>query len=47
MDPEFQVSDIVRISKYKNSIAKGNTDSSEEVFVIKETKCYSMDICYQ
>ena len=38
-DPKFQVSDHVRISKYKNIFAKGYTSNwSEEVFVIKEVK---------
>ena len=36
-DPKFTVGDHVRISKYKNVIAKGYTPNwSEEVFVIKE-----------
>ena len=38
-DPKFKVGDHVRISKYKNIIAKGYTPNwSEEVFVIKEIK---------
>ena len=38
-DPKFKVGDRVRISKYKNSFAKGYTpNSSEEVFVIKKVK---------
>ena len=38
-DPKFQVSDHVRISKYKNIFAKGYTPNwSEEDFVIKEVK---------
>ena len=38
-DPKFQVSDHVRISKYKNIFAKGYTPNcSEEVFVIKKVK---------
>ena len=38
-DPKFKVGDHVRISKYKNIIAKGYTSNwSEEVFVIKEIK---------
>ena len=36
-DPKCQVGDHVRISKYKNIIAKGYTPNwSEEVFVIKK-----------
>ena len=38
-DPKFKVGDHVRISKYKNTIAKGYTSNwSEEVFVIKEVQ---------
>ena len=38
-DPIFKIGDIVRISKYKNTFAKGYTPSwSEEVFVIKKVK---------
>ena len=38
-DPKFKVGDHVRISKYKNSFAKGYTPNwSEEVFVIKKIK---------
>ena len=38
-DPKFKIDDIVRISKYKNIIAKGyNPNWSEEVFVIKKVK---------
>ena len=38
-DPEFEVIDHVRISKYKNIFAKGYTlNWSEEVFVIKKVK---------
>ena len=38
-DPKFKVGDHVRISKYKNILAKGYTPNwSEEVFVIKEIK---------
>ena len=38
-DPKFKVDDHVRISKYKNSFAKGYTPYwSEEVFVVSETK---------
>ena len=37
--PKFKVSDNVKISKYKNILAKGYTlNWSEEVFVIKEIK---------
>ena len=36
-DPKFKVGDHVRISKYKNILAKGYTPNwSEEVFVIKK-----------
>ena len=38
-DPNFKVSDHVRISKYKNIFAKGYTPNwSEEVFVISKIK---------
>ena len=38
-DPKFEVSDNVRISKYKNIFAKGYTPNwSEDVFVIKIVK---------
>ena len=38
-DPKFKVGDHVRISKYKNTFAKGYTPNwSEEVFVIKKVK---------
>ena len=38
-DPKFQVSDRVRISKYKNIFAKGYIENwSEEVFVIRKIK---------
>ena len=38
-DSKFKVDDHVRISKYKNILAKGYTPNwSEEVFVIKEVK---------
>ena len=38
-DPKFKVGDYVRISKYKNIIAKGYTPNwSEEVFVISKIK---------
>ena len=47
-DPEFQVGDHVRISKYRNIFAKGYIPNwSEEIFVIKNVKKYStMDKCY-
>ena len=38
-DPKSKVGDHVRISKYKNILAKGYTPNwSEEIFVIKEIK---------
>ena len=38
-DPKFKFGDIVRISKYKYTFAKGYTpDWSEEAFVIKKAK---------
>ena len=38
-DPKFEIGDIARISKYKNSFAKGYTSSCpEEVFAIKKIK---------
>ena len=38
-DPKFKISDIVRISKFKNIFAKSYVSSwSEEVFVIKKVK---------
>ena len=38
-DPKFKFYDIVRISKYKNILAKGYVPNcSEEVFVIKKVK---------
>ena len=38
-DPKFKVGDHVRISKYKNILAKGYTPNwSEKVFVIKKVK---------
>ena len=38
-DPKFEVSDHVKISKYKNIFAKGYTPNwSGEIFVIKEIK---------
>ena len=38
-DPEFKVGDHVRISKYKNTYAKGYTPTwSEEVFIVSKIK---------
>ena len=38
-DPKSKISDIVRISKYENILAKGYVPNwSEEVFVIKKLK---------
>ena len=38
-DPKFKISDTVRISKYKNILAKGYTPNwFEEIFVIKKVK---------
>ena len=38
-DPKFKFGDTVRISKYKNILAKGYVSNwSEEVFVIKKVK---------
>ena len=38
-DPKFKLGDHVRISKYKNSFAKGYTQNwSEEVFVVSKIK---------
>ena len=38
-DPKFKVGDRVRISKHKNTFAKGYTPNcSEEVFIIRKTK---------
>ena len=38
-EPKFKVGDHVRISKYKNIFAKGNTQNlSEEVFIISKIK---------
>ena len=38
-DPKFKVGDHVRISKYKNTFAKGYTPNwSEEVFVVKKVR---------
>ena len=48
IDPKFKFGDHVRISKYKNILAKGFTLTwSEQVFVITKVKkhCF-MDICF-
>ena len=46
-DPKFKIVAIVRISKYKNTFAKGYVPNwSEEVFVIKKVKHCAVDICY-
>ena len=37
-DPKFKVGDHVRISKYKNIVAKGYTPNWPEDFVIKKVK---------
>ena len=38
-DPKFEGRDLVRISKYKNILAKAYVpNSSEEIFVIKNVK---------
>ena len=38
-DPKFKFGDTVKISKYKNILAKGYVSNwSEEVFVIKKVK---------
>ena len=38
-DPEFKIGDIVRITKYKNTFAKGYVPNwSEEAFMIKILK---------
>ena len=46
--PKFNVGDHVRISKYKNSFAKGYIPNwSDEVFVVSKIKKYSsLDLCY-
>ena len=46
-DKKFKVGDQVRISKYKNTFAKGYTPKwSEEVFVIKKVKNTVLWVCY-
>ena len=38
-DPNFKIAIIVRISKYKNNLAKGYTPNwSEEVFFVRKVK---------
>ena len=38
-DPKFKVGDYVRISKYKNTLAKGYTPNwSKEIFIISKIK---------
>ena len=38
-DPKFKIGDFVRISKYRNILAKGYVSNwSEEIFVIKKVK---------
>ena len=48
-DLKFKISDIVRISKYENILAKSYTPNwSEKVFVIKKIqKYFAVDIRYQ
>ena len=47
-DPKFKIGDIVRISKYKNILAKVYTSNcSEEMFMIKKVlKNCAVDLCY-
>ena len=46
-DLKFKKGDIVRISKYKNSFAKGYTPNwSEEAFVVKKIKNTVPWTCY-
>ena len=47
-NPNFKVGDHVRISKYKNIFAKGDTQNlSEEAFMIRKIiNTVSMDLCY-
>ena len=47
VDPKFKVVDHVRISKFKNILAKFYTPNwSDEVFAIKKVKKYSgIDVC--
>ena len=46
--PKFEVSHHIRILKYKNIFAKGDSRNwFEEVFCDKKnSKCYAVDICY-
>ena len=37
-NPRFKIGDTVRISKYKNILAKGYTPNRSEVFMIKNVK---------
>ena len=46
-DPKFEIGDIVRISKYRNIVAKGYTPHcSDEVIVIKKVKSTAVYIYY-
>ena len=45
-DPKSKVGDYVRITKYKNILAKRSGKSWSEVFVIKSQKYGTVDICY-
>ena len=39
MDPKFKVGEYVRVSKYKNILAKGYTEHlSKKIFMIKKVK---------
>ena len=39
MDPKFKVGEYVRVSKYKNILAKGYTENlSKKIFMIKKVK---------
>ena len=46
-NPKFKVGDHVRISKYRNTFAKGYAPNfSEEIFVVKKVKKYcTLDLC--
>ena len=45
-DPKFKIDNIVRISKYKNIVAKGYVPNLfEECFVIKKVKNTMLWIC--
>ena len=40
-DPKLKINEHVRISKYKNTFAKGYTPNwTEEIFVVKKNKKY-------